>query len=458
MFTSLLLTSPIFSEAGLKKLQEIKTAVQQLSKQELITPESSVYSKEMINSVLKIIDLLIANPNLSDWSNEKLQIEIEKLGHKLDNESGTFVLEVFNKESYLLAKLLYDLTNTTDPTSLLIPSASKLVSTISNPIELFQTLRQNQRANLDFYELIIKNDGNYLDKQKEINEILNKLDEHIKLYNKEHNLVNLKQAYQNFCDTLINKIYELPYLKIVNSDRLVNKDIPMTYGDFEIKGLSWDYIKIAINFERKLNKQISSQGERFSVIYKHFHDQLKMSECEKINKDFNVLIADLIKDLFSYQKGDFIQGNKIEKFFKKNVKGVNPNKWSIANKLEETIKKYLGEYNNNEVSFRILAMDICRDILKSIASNNNVAGNENVGLGQLSKLLNKYKFNFLDLILNQIKLYNDPSLVRELNKYESELNMKPTELSKIPIAVKSSDNNTTSNDNNNDSKFRLSPR
>lgn len=500
MLSSFIPKGPIFSKKGIEKLIEIKSQVEQLKKnnEEILASlqnsidlankeskeekeitklkqelrkkklESSVYSKQMIDSVIQICDLFFAYPNGSDWHKEKLLTELENQTNILDNNSGTFVLEVFNKESYSLAKLIYDLTDKLDPIDLFNPTfieskASKLVSALKNPLELFQTLRQNLKANLDFYdfllnyELLIQTEAGSEDKQREIHTNIREVEKQFKNFVKGDNFNELKQQYEKFCIKFIKDVSVLPYLKIINNHELVNKNTPITFGDVEVKGFSWDFIKLVLSIERQINKQLGAQNEQLTTIYQHFFKNFNFSECEKIYEKFQNLTTTLLNELNKYIQGEYIQGNGASKFFKKHIVGVNKHKLQIAEGLVTCINTNLNDLATGKASFRIVAFDICRDIMRSVSSNNNVAGAVNIGLGQLSKLLNEYKFKFLDLVLHQIKSTNDPSLAREFNKYENELGLPITELN-TSVSISEMDDNNNSDNNDTTTSPLLSPR
>lgn len=418
----------MFTESGIKKLVELKNKLAAIKTFNFPGKTSSDFSKKMTEDAIKIIELLIdpKHNNIIYWMKSDNQNSIVELASKLDNNQGTFVPEVFNQESRMLAGFLIDALrniNFKEDISVDYPNSQIILNIM---IEYLQ-------SKINFYDVLSNNNENVKLKAAVEEEILLKFKEFDTTIRKDlsdANYESFKSHYEQSAEELINRIHKLPYVRITNSSSFVDAEEPYKLNSKEVfsAGNRGAVISVILRCEENINKLL--QAKKLPLVmtfYNHYNSKFKPESYQKAEKKFSSIMASFKEDKAKYLIGEFNNDtNAGNGLFGKFKKSPGKAKVLIINQLEKLMDTTAGELTVKKDALLptgIRAFNMFKCMLDAAEANEELCAAKNISLGNLSKLTNKYKWLLFNLSSGEIDETCDAGIGNSLNQYHKYLNL-----------------------------------
>lgn len=394
-------------------------------------------SKNMVNAVLEIIDLVLENNEINFFLKEKNRERINQLALQIDSGKGIYVADIFNEQSYQLALLEKEwITNLNLSQDL---QEFNTIKTLLKPFldieKTLDSIKQHLQMSCHLYEILLTAPRNYATYRKYSNEIrsqyeqfINKVEKQIKSQNSSALLMNtdmfFESDYQTFCQTYFDLIASLPYVRVAENGQYVDQEGPylLRKDELVLSGMRAALFLIMLNSEKTLNEQLKkAKLPLVTVVYDYLNDQYKEGKYQAILEEFKNIITDAQTEFKQYKAGDHLK-SKLDLglfSFEVKIKSVDEKKILIfeqcLSSMEKTRqeKKSIGEKVFSAAEYLFNAVD----------DHNDVVSEKKISLGQLSKILNELMARLLILRFEKIDQTNDDALGRQLGFYRQDLNI-----------------------------------
>jgi hypothetical protein len=409
----------LFSKRGLAKFQDLRDKLISLQKKIFEDKGSSEYSQIMITTVIEIIDLITRNNNIHYWSKGSNRSGLIELTDKLDGEKGIFVPEVFNAQSWELAKTLLKAIQEINLNEDLNGAARAALNQLTNPEKLIKTLISNLNYKIRFFEMLKNNET----ESANMKLVSKKMDQEFGSIYAEASTItaetyaDFQKKYKTLCNQWIEEINLTPnYLRICNPGQFVNLDKPCRFdlNDLVSAGNRVRLIVELFSLEKYLNAFLLKSNH---PIIHHAYDCYSLCFSQNaysgLEKSFKSICLSLNKELNSYKKGDHLSI----------FQSIDDDKVKCVDFLLDELKKSGTKLSENKTSIGMESFEIFKSILGASYQNENIASEKKKSLGELSKILNRYAISFFQITFNQVNQTNDTNLLRQFDSYKQEFNI-----------------------------------
>lgn len=416
MFSSPLIS--IFSQSGLDKLIAIKQKLEALKSRQFQDEEISDYSRTMLDNVIVIVSSMISNNNISYWKKEKNANELAALINVIDNSKGTFVPEVFNEHSYVMATLLLEAINSINlQDDLNGLAATALSALVGAPQKLIEMIKQNIQFKINFYQMM---KDNHLESSRRNDLIMRRVDEITALErtieSETFDESEFRTNYVALCENVLQDIESLPYyLGLANPASFINTKKPYSIIPDEIVsvGNRARYINFILNVEKDISMKLKAKGLSpviyFFRVYKEKFNEAAVAHRET---QLTCMCDNLYAELDEYIDGAHLKGG-IAGFFK-GIKGVDTDKKTCVSRLKKNMANCMQDATISSTSLK--SFEIFKFLLSAILYNEFICSQKNISLGELSRIFNNAVMRFFTVAFFETNEVNDVLTARKIKK------------------------------------------
>lgn len=407
----------IFTEDGLKWVEELETELKKIQATKMATAaeskkenfelshERSEYSKKMIAELLKQIHELTKHndPNYwaSFWHVNKAYEFGKVLFDTLDGNKGTRIPEVFNRESYEMTAALASMLKKVDLTKhfhsdvidVFNKSPTVGASELLTPAESLSLAVHYLKIKLRLYDMF--NANGQQDKLVVIDVKIEALKMKLK---SEMSL----ESYRSEIKELLKLVRALTYLEFVtdNKQAFLNRSKPFTPDPdkFEIRKTRVEYLQKLLDLEETFNRQqVKNEQGRVNIIFNKIKVKLSVDKMAGQKKIIKRKKKSLREDISEYKKSS----------------GLFTSKEKLA--VAEDILKPIISIDSNNFSKRSVAA--FQSLLKAAVKNDSICSASGKHPGRLATFTALESCDFFSSIMKANET-NDSELAELIKQHD----------------------------------------
>lgn len=308
----------IFTAEGVKKISALQGKVNALPV--FSPPKGSDYSDKMRKIILDIATNLIArNDKISAWNEDAINKLKEQMDF-LDDGKGTQVPDIFNEETYQLALLIKEFTDSLNFETDLTAQARALVTPLVGDFDkFFAILKKNLEFKIHFYALL----KSQMEKDELKRSLLAKMNELDEKFKNDIGVIDFRfdafnATYEKEIQAIVESAEAIPYSRVSNTKEFVDQAAPYVVTKDE-RPLSFrsDILKSLIALEEEFNKELAEKGisQKLTFVYNMFSRQFSEEELMSKDEEFKRLVEAFRSDVEKYKKGDHLKVVGVSTFF-----------------------------------------------------------------------------------------------------------------------------------------------
>lgn len=391
----------IFTEQCQESLRQLKSKLEALQTKEYKDNEASEYSFKSLENLISAINLLLELDDINDWKKSQNQEKLKAHFDYISYQSGIYVPEIFNLQSYEMAKLCHEFMSQFDVDTMLNLQwgVKKILEAALGDLTQFVYRAQiNIEHKVKLYEWFMASES----AQATENEINTDIDAYVTAIEKDPTRFNASE-YSQKVDDWLARAATIPYIRLAGcGEYFLNKAQPVYLQKGEelvIRGCRANLLNNLANNEKYLADRVLQDGPNYA---RESIQKLVLENPSTLAESKDTLLNRFASLLEEYGTGSHLPWYKW-------IAGVDKNKLEILTSLQ----KKLADKFSEKGPLNFLCSEAMAHVLTAISAHNSYVKTKETATGKTGAILNQLYVDFFNLVMLS-KEADDENLLRTL--------------------------------------------